>query len=70
MSYPGKRGPLCKSGSAGARARALFSSSGPTWASCSPALFISFSFSFSFSARAKEILENCRKMLQMQDQFC
>jgi hypothetical protein len=24
-------------------------------------------FSFSFSTRAKEILENCRKMLKMQD---
>jgi hypothetical protein len=27
-------------------------------------------FSFSFSTRAKEILENCRKMLKIQDQFC
>jgi hypothetical protein len=40
MSYPGKRGPLCKLASA----RALFSSSGPTWVGCSPALFLSFSF--------------------------
>jgi hypothetical protein len=26
-------------------------------------------FPFSFSARAKEILENCRKILKMLDQF-
>jgi hypothetical protein len=43
--------------SAQARAQALFSSSGPTWAGCGPTLFLSFSF----FARAKEILENCRK---------
>jgi hypothetical protein len=40
----------------------------PTWAGSGPALFLSFSFSF--SSRAKEILENCRKMLKIQDQFC
>jgi hypothetical protein len=28
------------------------------------------SFSFSFSARIREFLENCRKMLKIQDQFC
>jgi hypothetical protein len=27
-------------------------------------------FPFSFSARIKELLENCRKILKMQDQFC
>jgi hypothetical protein len=27
------------------------------------------SFSFSFSTRIKGFLENCRKMLKMQDQF-
>jgi hypothetical protein len=52
--------------SARARARALFSNSGPTWAGCGPALFLSFSF----SARAKEILENCRKMIKIPNQFC
>jgi hypothetical protein len=27
-------------------------------------------FPFSFSARIIEFLENCRKMLKIQDQFC
>jgi hypothetical protein len=27
-------------------------------------------FSFSFSAKSKKYLENCRKILKMQDQFC
>jgi hypothetical protein len=49
-------------------ARALSSSNGLTWASFGPELFISFLFSF--SPRAKEILENCRKMIKIQDQFC
>jgi hypothetical protein len=38
------------------------------WAGFGPRLFIPFSFSF--SARAKTILENCRKMVKMSNQFC
>jgi hypothetical protein len=49
-------------------ASTLLSVVGPAWANSGPALFLSFSFSF--SARAKEILENYRKMLKIQDQFC
>jgi hypothetical protein len=64
MNYPSNRGALCKSTNAGAFSPV----DGPTWAGSGPALFLSFSFSF--STRAKEILENCRKMLKIQDQFC
>jgi hypothetical protein len=48
-----------------ARARAgTFSPvDGPTWAGSGPALFLPFSFSF--SVRAKEILENYRKILKI-----
>jgi hypothetical protein len=38
------------------------------WAEFSPTLFIVFIILF--SARVREFLENCRKMLKIQDQFC
>jgi hypothetical protein len=57
---------FCKTGSAGARAGAFLL----WWAGLGR--FGSntvHTFSFSFSARAKEILENCRKMIKIPDQF-
>jgi hypothetical protein len=51
-----------------ARADALPSVDGPTWASSGPELFMLFPFSF--SVRIKEFLENYRKMIKIPDQFC
>jgi hypothetical protein len=63
---PKARDFLAKATRGRARGRAWARSAevGPTWAKFGPELFISF------SARAKTILENCKKMLKMQDQFC
>jgi hypothetical protein len=59
--------PLCKFASEGARAGAFLLS----WADLGQIQPNTVhTFSFSFSTTAKEILENCRKMLKMQDQFC
>jgi hypothetical protein len=44
-----------------------FAGSGPTWARFGPTLFKTFSFSF--STKVKTILENCRKILKMSNQF-
>jgi hypothetical protein len=62
-------GGLCANLPARARARAgaLLSCSGLTWAGFGPILFMPFLFSF--STRAKEILENCRKILKIPNQF-
>jgi hypothetical protein len=51
-----------------ARAGTFSPLDGPTWVGSGPALFLPFSFSFSI--RAKEILENYRKMLKISNQFC
>jgi hypothetical protein len=58
---------ICQRRRARARKGVVSPVDGPTWAKFGPELFMSFSFSF--SARAKEILENCRNILKMQDQF-
>jgi hypothetical protein len=59
-------GELCANPPARARTGALSPPRGPTWANSGLALFVSFSF----STRAKEILENYRKMLKIPNQFC
>jgi hypothetical protein len=64
-SYLKHQGTFRKTGSAGARVFAW------TWVVLGqfrPSTI--HVFPFSFSARIREFLENCRKMLKMQDQFC
>jgi hypothetical protein len=65
--YPKGQGPNCKVYSAGVGGRAS-AHSWAAWAGFGPGLFIPFSFSF--SARTKTILENCRKISKMSNQFC
>jgi hypothetical protein len=57
---------LCANLATQARAWARLPVQGPTWAGFSPLLFI---FSLFFFSRLREIIENSRKMLKIQDQF-
>jgi hypothetical protein len=50
------------------RGRVFSPGHGLYWASFGPVLFMFFLFLF--SSRVREFIENCRKMLKMQDQFC
>jgi hypothetical protein len=64
-SYLKHQGPFNKTGSAGARVFAW------AWVVLGQfRLSIIHVFPFSFSARVREFIENCRKMLKMQDKFC